>query len=91
MEEENEICAMSNRELQLPNFLSADRAIKLGAAAIHVMYLEINPKPAWQPTVTSKQPIRTRYLGHMTGYHPILVHSVATLNTCGKWGRKDQN
>ena len=24
-----------------------------------------------EPTDTSKQPIRTRYLGHVTGYHPI--------------------
>eukprot|EP00116_Pleurobrachia_bachei_P005074 sb/3465336/ len=27
--------------------------------------------PKQQPTETSKQPIRTRYLGHVTGYHPI--------------------
>eukprot|EP00116_Pleurobrachia_bachei_P018956 sb/3479218/ len=24
-----------------------------------------------EPTDTSKQPIRTRYLGHVTGHHPI--------------------
>eukprot|EP00116_Pleurobrachia_bachei_P015641 sb/3475903/ len=35
-----------------------------------------------EPTNTSKQPIRTRYLGHMTGYQPIrdqyfLIRSVA--------------
>eukprot|EP00116_Pleurobrachia_bachei_P015775 sb/3476037/ len=27
-----------------------------------------NKKPSNQPTDTSKQPIRTRYLGHVTGY-----------------------
>eukprot|EP00116_Pleurobrachia_bachei_P017500 sb/3477762/ len=25
----------------------------------------------WEFSDTSKQPIRTRYLGHVTGYHPI--------------------
>ena len=27
-----------------------------------------------EPTETSKQPIRTRYLGHVTGYQPIRYH-----------------
>eukprot|EP00116_Pleurobrachia_bachei_P019081 sb/3479343/ len=30
------------------------------------------PKPPDEPTDTSKQPIRTRYLGHVTGYQPRL-------------------
>eukprot|EP00116_Pleurobrachia_bachei_P018084 sb/3478346/ len=38
-----------------------------------------------EPTETSKQPIRTRYLGHVTGYHPIrgkyfLIRSVPEIN-----------
>ena len=37
-----------------------------------------------EPTESSKQPIRTRYLGHVTGYQPIrgqyfLIWSVAAL------------
>ena len=27
-----------------------------------------------EPTESSKQPIRTRYLGHVTGYQPIRCH-----------------
>ncbi len=39
-----------------------------------------------EPTETSKQPIRTRYLGHVTGYQPIrdqyfLIRSVPGENT----------
>eukprot|EP00116_Pleurobrachia_bachei_P009460 sb/3469722/ len=33
-------------------------------------YREYEPAPH-EPTDTSKQPIRTRYLGHVTGYQPI--------------------
>eukprot|EP00116_Pleurobrachia_bachei_P011317 sb/3471579/ len=48
-----------------------------------------------EPTKTSKQPIRTRYLGHLTGYQPIrdqyfLVRSVQLTNSitcfCGGEG-----
>eukprot|EP00116_Pleurobrachia_bachei_P008489 sb/3468751/ len=40
-----------------------------------------------EPTETSKQPIRTRYLGHVTSYQPIrdqyfLIWSVPDLETC---------
>ena len=34
-------------------------------------YSEGSPSEVQQPTESSKQPIITRYLGHMTGYHPI--------------------
>eukprot|EP00116_Pleurobrachia_bachei_P017697 sb/3477959/ len=42
----------------------------------------------WEPTETSKQPIRARYLGHVTGYQPIrdqyfLIRSIPGDNTTG--------
>eukprot|EP00116_Pleurobrachia_bachei_P014708 sb/3474970/ len=35
---------------------------------------------SFEPTKTSKQPIRTRYLGHVTGYQPIRDQSVVGIN-----------
>eukprot|EP00116_Pleurobrachia_bachei_P007557 sb/3467819/ len=44
-------------------------------------------KSCTEPTETSKQPIRTRYLDHVTGYQPIrdqyfLIRSVTNMNSC---------
>eukprot|EP00116_Pleurobrachia_bachei_P018011 sb/3478273/ len=36
-----------------------------------VTEFSFNPDHDTGPTETSKQPIRTRYLGHVTGYKPI--------------------
>ena len=33
--------------------------------------IRVNDKIQQEPTKSSKQPIRTRYLGHVTGYKPI--------------------
>eukprot|EP00116_Pleurobrachia_bachei_P014170 sb/3474432/ len=44
---------------------------------INIEHLIAHPLGAPQdqePTETSKQPIRTRYLGHVTGYQPIRGH-----------------
>eukprot|EP00116_Pleurobrachia_bachei_P013614 sb/3473876/ len=52
----------------------------------HVLPQTLSSLTHQEPTESSKQPIRTRYLGHVTGYQPIrnhyfLIRSVPVYNT----------
>eukprot|EP00116_Pleurobrachia_bachei_P012483 sb/3472745/ len=54
-----------------PTHLEAGN-IGLKKISLFVTYSNLHFNPYFQePTETSKQPIRTRYLGHVTGYQPI--------------------
>eukprot|EP00116_Pleurobrachia_bachei_P016081 sb/3476343/ len=54
----------------LPNPDIIRQNLVLGYLFLSLIYIPVTSNQ--EPTETSKQPIRTSYLGHVTGYQPIM-------------------